>query len=125
MGTPDTLLWSWGKTPSVQLVRYRRVTEAVQAVHDVYCCHLLVGMCIIAIGLAGLAHADPGWIDEVKLGVLAHDIRFWATMSNLAPISMWRSSSPRRPFCASSGPHVRTLVSRSTWRAQPTTDISA
>jgi lipid A 3-O-deacylase len=76
MGTPDTLLWSLGKTPSVQLVRYRRVTEAVQAVHDVYCCHLLVGMCIIAIGLAGLAHADPGWIDEVKLGVLAHDIRF-------------------------------------------------
>ena len=25
---------------------------------------------------AGPAHADPGWIDEVKLGVLAHDIRF-------------------------------------------------
>ena len=25
---------------------------------------------------AGPAHADSGWIDEVKLGVLAHDIRF-------------------------------------------------
>jgi lipid A 3-O-deacylase len=24
---------------------------------------------------AGPAHADPGWLDEVKLGVLAHDIR--------------------------------------------------
>jgi hypothetical protein len=24
----------------------------------------------------GPAHADSGWIDEVKLGVLAHDIRF-------------------------------------------------
>ena len=27
---------------------------------------------------AGLAHAGLGWLDEVKLGVLAHDIRFLA-----------------------------------------------
>jgi len=25
---------------------------------------------------AGLAYAEPSWIDEVKLGVLAHDIHF-------------------------------------------------
>jgi len=38
--------------------------------------HLLVGLWTLATGLAGPAHADSGWMDEVKLGVLAHDIRF-------------------------------------------------
>jgi lipid A 3-O-deacylase len=48
----------------------------VRAVRGVCVFHLLVGLGTLAIGLVGPAHADPGWIDEVKLGVLAHDIRF-------------------------------------------------
>jgi lipid A 3-O-deacylase len=60
----------------VQLCKYRRAAEAVLVVRCVRLFHLLVGLCALATGLAGPAHADPGWIDEVKLGVLAHDIRF-------------------------------------------------
>jgi lipid A 3-O-deacylase len=67
---------SWGKSPCVRLARCRRATEAVLAVRAVRFFHLLVGLCTLATGLAGPAQADPGWIDEVKLGVLAHDIRF-------------------------------------------------
>jgi lipid A 3-O-deacylase len=48
----------------------------VRAVRGVCVFYLLVGLGTLALGLAGPAHADPGWIDEVKLGVLAHDIRF-------------------------------------------------
>jgi lipid A 3-O-deacylase len=29
----------------------------------------------LIVAWAGTARADPGWLDEVKLGVLAHDIR--------------------------------------------------
>ena len=67
---------SWRETPCVRLVRCHRATEAVLAVRSVSFFHLLVGLCTLATGLAGPAHADPGWMDEVKLGVLAHDIRF-------------------------------------------------
>ncbi len=38
---------------------------------------LTAALITLATGLAGSAHAaDPAWIDEGKLGVLAHDIRF-------------------------------------------------
>src|SRR5712691_2851617 len=72
-GTPPR---SWGKTLWVRLVRGHRATEAVLTVCSVSFFHLLVGLCTLATGLAGPAHADPGWMDEVKLGALAHDIRF-------------------------------------------------
>jgi lipid A 3-O-deacylase len=38
-------------------------------------CWLALGLVALIVMWAGPAHADPGWIDEVKLGVLAHDIR--------------------------------------------------
>jgi lipid A 3-O-deacylase len=77
MGNPGTPLWSWRKTPRVRPVRRLRATEAMLAVRCVCFFHLLIGLYTLATGLAGPAHAaDTGWIDEVKLGVLAHDIRF-------------------------------------------------
>lgn len=77
MGNPGILLWSWGKTLRGRLVRRLRATEAVLAVRCMCCVRLTVGLCTLATGLAGPAHAaDLVWIDEVKLGVLAHDIRF-------------------------------------------------
>ena len=62
-GTPPR---SWGETPCVTLVRYHRATEAVLAVRAVRFFHFLVGLCTLATGLAGPAHADSGWMDEVK-----------------------------------------------------------
>ena len=38
-------------------------------------CWLAVVLVALPVLWAGPAHADPGWLDEVKLGVLAHDIR--------------------------------------------------
>ncbi len=38
-------------------------------------CGLAVVLSALTVMRAGPVHADPGWIDEVKLGVLAHDIR--------------------------------------------------
>ncbi len=38
-------------------------------------CWLAVVLAALPVMWAGPAHADPGWLDEVKLGVLAHDIR--------------------------------------------------
>jgi lipid A 3-O-deacylase len=76
-GHPGTLLWPWQKTPHGRPVRRLHATEAVLAVRCVGFFRLLVGLCTLATGLAGPAHAaDSVWIDEVKLGVLAHDIRF-------------------------------------------------
>src|SRR5260370_28080534 len=76
MGHPGTSRGWWWQTPPGRPVRHPRTTAAVLAVRGVCVFHLLVRLCTLAIGLAGPAHADPGWIDEVKLGVLAHDIRF-------------------------------------------------
>ena len=40
-------------------------------------CRWLAMVCMALTGLwAGPVHADPGWIDQVTLGVLAHDIHF-------------------------------------------------
>jgi lipid A 3-O-deacylase len=38
-------------------------------------CWLAIGLIAHTVMWAGPAQADPGWIDEIKLGVLAHDIR--------------------------------------------------
>jgi hypothetical protein len=41
---------------------------------------LLLGLGVLTVWLLGPAHAaDLRWIDEVKLGTLAHDIRFLGT----------------------------------------------
>jgi lipid A 3-O-deacylase len=39
-------------------------------------CWLAVVLVVLPGLWAGPAHADPGWIDQVTLGVLAHDIHF-------------------------------------------------
>jgi lipid A 3-O-deacylase len=39
-------------------------------------CWLAVVLVVLPGLWAGPAHADPGWIDKVNLGVLAHDIHF-------------------------------------------------
>ena len=44
--------------------------------HGVAFCWLAMVLITPTVLWAGPAHADPGWLDEVKLGVLAHDIRF-------------------------------------------------
>src|SRR5260370_40611828 len=76
MGHPGTSRGWWWQTPPGRPVRHPRTTAAVLAVRGVCVFHLLVGLCTLATGLAGPAHADPRWICEVKLWVLAHDIPF-------------------------------------------------
>jgi len=61
---------------SSNLFGYGRVAPRRRAGHDVNLFSLWVWMCPLVTALAGPAHADPGWIDEVKLGVLGHDVRF-------------------------------------------------
>jgi lipid A 3-O-deacylase len=61
-------------------LRYRRQEcrrpRALEALgRDVSLCWLAFVLVALMDMRAGPAHADSGWIDEVKLGVLAHDIR--------------------------------------------------
>jgi lipid A 3-O-deacylase len=54
----------------------RRRPRALGALgRGVSLCWLAVVLAALPVMWAGPAHADPGWMDEVKLGVLAHDIR--------------------------------------------------
>ena len=51
--------------------------RALEALGRGVTCRWLVIVCIaLPVLWAGSAPADPRWIDEVKLGVLAHDIHF-------------------------------------------------
>jgi lipid A 3-O-deacylase len=57
----------------------RRHPRALGALgRGVSLCWLAVVLVALPVMWAGPAHADPGWMDEVKLGVLVHAIRFLA-----------------------------------------------
>ena len=64
----------WGKRRAFQGLLLPRATVTPVRGGDLV--RWTVVLVALVVGLAGLSHADDkGWIDEGKLGVLAHDIR--------------------------------------------------
>src|SRR5262245_38931951 len=53
----------------------RRPREMGAPGRGVSLCWLAVVLVALTVMRAGPTRANPGWIDEVKMGVLAHDIR--------------------------------------------------
>jgi lipid A 3-O-deacylase len=76
MRSPRARRWfPWGKQRTYQGLLLSRAT--LTPVRSARLFRRTVVLVALVVWLAGPSHAaDLGWIDEIKLGVLAHDIRF-------------------------------------------------